>query len=650
MNEDRLQIVARVWSDIIGNNGWSKESASLRRAIRQLKHEEPTLKELHRLLSEIQSNQFLRKRMLQVFGKQQDQLKRIVGLMEKTLSRRKEAASAMRQFYLGKHQITYGENDTFDCEFGASTVKEIVEDAIDQYSYDEFGKTFDKTLVFPLVNEIEASLKSPAFTRDLLNTLVADFVAGVEDSSASEETLRPIMAELIGQLIECGHDRSDLASYSKSMIFQDGRSADERFKAIISDLSSKQHPFVILTCLEDLRFPGNENYKVGQVTLHGQQYDLSRRLDEIAPELKEIQAAYVAQLSNKVITEVSPVAFGREQAKEAGNQEIAKAIDILSLEDPQVLIREPSEEKYSRLIVLNDQMVPVDFTFANRVELYGKELDPTTRTNIDKILQVIGPILTKPPDQLTEFQRRILTGMHFYRRGNSAYDSRDKVVNYIVSLESMLIMTGEHPSSSLPKRVVDVMGIPEENRPKVRRRVEEAYPHRGEILHLGLADKNESERFSREMRYLDDRLLGIMLKYVDRPGCETLRQFIDLLEKETTAERNSILKTALLDINKQYVGSGILRHPDGTDIGDIEFTFSYKDDGRYVYMIGSVTSFKLTGSLTNELGHYIEGKMDGVAGTYRLELSIPFNPFDLMGLMSGQRDTVPFKVKALSKN
>ena len=97
--------------------------------------------------------------------------------------------------------------------------------------------------------------------------------------------------------------------------------------------------------------------------------------------------------------------------------------------------------------------------------------------------------------------------MHFYRKGNAAFDNRDKVVNYIVSLESMFVMPGEHPSNTLPKRVIDVMGVSEEYRSDVRRLMEDAYHHRGEILHLGVAvSESQSVSLVRWVLWTEDYL------------------------------------------------------------------------------------------------------------------------------------------------
>jgi len=109
MKEERLQIVACLWDDTLGNQVWSRESTNLRRNVKRIKYEKLTLKEIHRLLSEILSNQLLRKAMSKVFQKHGNQVKSVVLCLENTLESRKEAARVMRKFYLEQHKISYGE-------------------------------------------------------------------------------------------------------------------------------------------------------------------------------------------------------------------------------------------------------------------------------------------------------------------------------------------------------------------------------------------------------------------------------------------------------------------------------------------------------------------------------------------------------------
>jgi hypothetical protein len=528
-------------------------------------------------------------------------------------------------------------------------VKETVEEAIDQYSYEVVSKTFDISALSPALGEIEETLESRLFIADCLRISVADFEAEADKASVTEIELRQATAEFIGLLIESGYHPQDLATLSTSMALTDGRSAEDRFKSVISSLGVNPRSYNVLTTLDDVRFAGDVGYRIGNVTLHGEEYDISELLGKMPQELNEMKEPLVTQFSKKTIVEASAIAFGNEQANEIASEETAKAIDILSLEDPNIAIREPSEERHSRQIILDDRMVPVGLSAVNRLELYGKVLDQSTRSNIDKILAVLDAVLKKPSNQLTDFETRILTGMHFYRKGNSAFDNRDKVVNYIVSLESMLVMPGEHPSNTLPKRALDVMGVSEEYRSEVRRLLEDAYHHRGEILHLGIADERESERFSREMSALDRRLLGIMFQYIGKSECETLKKFLGFQEKENQARREQILKTALLEINREYTGNGVLKHSDGSEIGDVGFTFSYKDDGRYVYMLGEIKSFKLKGSITDDAGCYVEGTLDGNAGVFRLDISTADGSLGLIGLALQKRNTLSFKAKAISR-
>lgn len=645
MNDNRLNVVANLWIQVLESKMWSKESAKLRRSIEQFAQEELTLKENHRLLNEIVSNSFLRVRMPELYHKHEKLLKASMASLEKTVARRKETVRALRQLYLSKQKVPVADSATIECELGASDVKEAVEDALERYANEQFSKEFDKSGLLSSMGDIWKTLESRTFVTDCLKILVADFVAEANGEAATDETIRPFLLELIGQLIEAGHDPRDLISNAKSVMLPDGRSPDVRFKEFVSKLTTIGRGFTILTGLDDLKLASAGSYKIADITLYSENQDL-QILDKMPPELDEMKAFLKKRLSAKVVAEIHSVAFGNIQASEFARERIAQAIDIVSLQDPDVVIREPREERQTNEFVLNEKM-ELEVSVTNRVELLGKILDESACKKVDGILGVLNLLLTKPPTQLTEFEKRILAGIHYYRRGNFAFDPRDKVINYTVSLESMLV--SEHPSTTLPNRVLNVNGINEDHRSKLRKLIEAAYHHRGEILHLGISDKIESERFSREMRELDRRTLGVLLNYVGKPNCETLKQFLEVLEKETLAERDQALKSALLEINKQFSGKGTIKYSNGMDIGDVDFTIGYRDDSRYVYILGSINSFKLRGSLTPATGCYIEGKLAGYAEVFHLDMLTQFDPFDLMPLLGGV-GTLPFQAVGLSKS
>lgn len=391
--------------------------------------------------------------------------------------------------------------------------------------------------------------------------------------------------------------------------------------------------------------------EIGSLVLHGLKHDFSPLLEKIesssfAPEYKDFLKGSVNLLANKVSAEIPAVTFGPEEAREVGVREISKAVDVLSIQDPNVLITEPRERKHSQMIVVDSSTLPIQASAANRLELYGKDLDSESLIGLELILRAIRSMLVEPVKQLTQFERRILTGMHFYRKGNSAFDSVDKVVNYVVSLESMLVMRGERPSTTLPRRVLDVLSVSIESRPAMRKLVENAYHHRGEILHSGVIDKTESDRVATGLQELNRRLLGIMIEYIGRPSCDTLGQFTEMIQKDAVSKREVMLRNAVLKINEEYHGKGMLMKSDGSPVGDVEFTLCYKDDGRYVYILGYMRHFRLTGSITDDTYH-VEATFDGVSGIYKLSLSRSFNPMSLIRLLADQSVKIPFKVQEM---
>ena len=65
-----------------------------------------------------------------------------------------------------------------------------------------------------------------------------------------------------------------------------------------------------------MRFAGDDSYRIGNVTLRGEKYDISGLLGKMSQELNEKGESLVTQFSNKTIAETSANAFGNEQAKE----------------------------------------------------------------------------------------------------------------------------------------------------------------------------------------------------------------------------------------------------------------------------------------------------------------------------------------------
>jgi len=182
----------------------------------------------------------------------------------------------------------------------------------------------------------------------------------------------------------------------------------------------------------------------------------------------------------------------------------------------------------------------------------------------------------------------------------------------------------------------------------MRQLVEEAYRHRGEILHYGVLDRKESEHISDSLQRLNRRILAVMIDYVGKAACDKLEQFLAMIRNDAYIERERIMKKAQLKINREYSGNGILRTSDEMPVGEVEYKFSYKDDGRYVYMVGSITKFRLLGQLSKAEGYFIEGKFTDVTGNFRLDLARSFDSLALLPLVTGRRYALPFQVREIN--
>ena len=79
------------------------------------------------------------------------------------------------------------------------------------------------------------------------------------------------------------------------------------------------------------------------------------------------------------------------------------------------------------------------------------------------------------------------------------------------------------------------------------------------------------------------------------------------------------------------MGKGVLKHSDESEIGDITFAFSYKDDGRYVYMLGLVTRLRKQGTFLS----YVPWFLELIVGNARLVFVV--SSYDYPKLVSSCR-------------
>jgi hypothetical protein len=125
--------------------------------------------------------------------------------------------------------------------------------------------------------------------------------------------------------------------------------------------------------------------------------------------------------------------------------------------------------------------------------LFEYEIDTNTLTLMNKYsLQTLSEILRKGAKERTNFEQLLVTAIDFYGQGMNEPSPRNAYVSLFISLESLLLKTGE-PRSLLAERVALVVGTDEKTRASLFERTGRAYRMRSQIVHNGFDDVTEND-------------------------------------------------------------------------------------------------------------------------------------------------------------
>jgi hypothetical protein len=652
--------VGQLWHNALQDKSWRKsDRAKLDNIAQELQNNHLHLRKLRFLLGELLANRFFSIRMAATYAKYDKELKIQVQSLEAILAKRKEILSAMRSFYFAKQRFKLKDGTIVECEIGSSKAGNSMQEILGRYSYGLVDDQFDRSVIKNIAAEIDQELNSSS-AAELKNGIDA-FLSSLERSEFDESEMAELIDEAVFNLIGAGHSEADLEDVATSLSLP---VVDERETRKILEPMLRAPPakWIILTSLEDLSLPDDKDIEIGNVTLHGMTHDFSSICDgiqkatienavkEVETTIKENAIKEVKKLQGKVSAELVALAYGSKEACEKAVQGISKTIDVLAMHDPNFVVREPREQPLHKMTALdsNHGMLPSQ-TLSRRLEIsIKKELNDNAIQRLQNMLQRIDQLLKKEADDLNELERRILNAMHFYRKGNYAFDPIDKVVNYFVALECMLILSGERPSSSLPTRVLDILGVMQENAKEMRDLVEQAYRHRGEILHLGSARADVSDQIASSLLEVDRRVLAILVDHIQDSRCDSLEHFLAVIHEETIANREENLRNALFEINKEYLGEGLLKTADGVTMGQVEFSVAYKDDGKYTYMLGSISKFKALGTLSAAAQSIEEIRFAERTEKFRIKLVASLHPFELFELLRGRTESIRFQATELS--
>lgn len=657
MDAEQLRVLHETWYRIIAEQSWTKtDRAKLKSTVEQLRDETVPLSKVHSLLDALLSNRFLQENMDEIYNKHRQKLKDHVNLLEAILLRRREIFSELKNYYLAEHQITLRDGRTVDSNLASSRSGRHLSEILGQYSYELVEGELDRASIVKIAIDIERTMNAPAFIHELLKKSVEELVLLLNGADVGEGQMDRLLTRLVEDLVMAGHSVADLTHLTTALIAP-GSDPEQIAKSLLLAGPTK---WIVLASIDDISLGDDRSVRVGDVTLRGVEHDCSALCDDksqarIEDPNKESQVTIkqdtirrMKDLRGKVTAEIETAAYGPGQATEKAVRAISGMIDVLAMQDPNIVVREPREVPLHRMIVLDSHRgVLAGESVARRLEISEKKnLGEGAIKRLERIVQAVDQLLDKNPDDLNEFESRVLNAIHFYRKGSYGFDPLDKVVNYFVALESMLVMRGERPTPTLPRRVLEVLAIRQENVKELGGLVEEAYRHRGQILHFGRVKPDVAQRVASELFEVNRRVIGVLVAHLKDPRCGDLEHFLAVIRDERIVEREQMLRDALLEINREYSGTGTLNAIDGAQIGEVTLSFKYSDNGRYVYLVGTITKFTPARKLLEDV-QSIDARFEGMDGDFKIELAKFLDRFDLMELLHGRIGSVQFQARQL---
>jgi hypothetical protein len=659
VNVEQLRALHETWHKIIEEQSWTKtDRAKLESTVEQLRDESISLRKVHRLLDALRSNRFLQEDMDKVYNEYRQKLKDHVSLLDAILSRRREIFCELKNHYLAEHRITLRDGRTVDCCPASSRSRKNLLKDLSQYSYELVEGELERASIVKIASDIERTMTAPTFINELLRKSVEELVLLLKDPDFGEAQTRRLLIRLAEDLVMAGHSVADLTHLTEALVAP-GSDPGQVAKLLLLGGPTR---WIVLASVDDIGLGDDESVRVGDITLRGVEHDFSALCNGKAEAqtkdasrdsqlmIKQDTIKRMRDLRGKVTAEIETTAYGPGQAAEKAVQAISMMIDMLAMQNPNIVVREPREVPLHRMIVLDSHRgVLAGESIARRLEISVKRnLGGETIKQLERIVQAVDQLLHKNPNDLNEFESSVLNAIHFYRKGNYAFDPLDKVVNYFVALESMLVMRGERPTRTLPDRVLEVLAIGQENVRELKALVEEAYRHRGRILHLGRVKPDVAQRVASELFEVNRRVIAILVGHLKDPRCDNVGHFLSVIRDERIVERERMLREVLLEINREYSGSGTLNAIDGAQIGEATLCFKYSDDGTYIYLLGTITKFTPARKLLEDV-QSIDARFEGIDGDFKMELARFIDRFDLMELLHGTIRSVQFQARQLAR-
>ena len=539
------------------------------------------------------------------------------------VTRKNNFKRELREAYYKISSVSLSDSENITINPESAPSRTHLDNFIGYYSNEIFLNDFEISLLKEAVDNIYDEVTSETFLEIYLGNLYGKLSCELKSETYSVVIINSLLKEILVELLKKGFMKKDLALNSKSRI----PSLDSQLQKLADMIHRSTSRWTVIVPINGVEFKDTDPYKIGKVKFYDKNtYDYSKVIDAINASFykteekkNKAEEMIINFLTDKIIVETEVDAYGKNGAEENGFLEISKTIDSLSLWKSDVTIKEPEFEEICEFIVLNPE-TGMFYSWNRDPRYMGKvKLDK----DIKDFLKVFDPIFNKPYNELTELEKNITSTLHWYRKGNVSVYPPDKLLNYIIALESLLT-TGKDKGSGKKKiisdRAIEVIWILNDYREKYKEKIKQMYDYRNKIVHEGSTDIFNLEDEAKELGKITKMAL---LRVVGKTSeCETLDKFLEFNEKEIRKKRKDELENARklgIEINKKIKGEGILKNKTGGPLGKVSFVFEIKDDGKFVVNEVSISSSfkKVEGWVKitfSEKDFSIEGDLENIEG------------------------------------
>ena len=370
---------------------------------------------------------------------------------------------------------------------------------------------------------------------ELLDNLIADLL--IKDrlnEKFSEAYIRSEIESIISKLIKDG----------------DSRRLKENINQFASDLERYCQIQTVYMPLFGVELLGDP-IKIGNLTLRRMDDNSTNRLIELFISIlntcqgdeaskKQTIKLEIEQI-NKYVRNKTCALFevGAEtgRALELAEKETRRVIDLLRYAIPSLYSTDKRvviglQGEYSNQL----RYVPIISAIGDSLNiqrhnvgpLFPLELSPQNIDHMKKIgLFTLGELLER--DNLNEFEKTLLLSIEWFSRSQTQLELKNKLLNLITSLETLLTPGGNEPiQRSISQGVAIILNDDPIRRKKLKDRLIELYKYRSTLIH---GRKNEVLNSDvRELTHIVGSLIMVLIKMKDQCQFESKDDLLNWIE------------------------------------------------------------------------------------------------------------------------